>query len=91
MTNLATFKNNRAYALAAAAKDGLILDLLSENFRDDKEIVLADVTQNPQAFKDASKRLKNDKDIFLKACMQNNDAARFIGRWLASRARLFGI
>jgi hypothetical protein len=50
-------------ARQALSKNGALLERMSDRYKDDKELVLAAVKQNPGAYRHASYRLKEDPDI----------------------------
>ena len=49
VTNMRKNSDNREYVLEAVSKQGSLLDFADEMFKDDKEIVLAAVHNNPEA------------------------------------------
>lgn len=53
--------------LAASKVDGQALYFATQNLRDDKDVVLAAVTQKPIILKYASFKMRDDKDIALAA------------------------
>ena len=57
--------NNIDFYNNALAESGLYLEWASDEIKDNKEMVMKAVTQNPGALEFASSKLKNDKDIFL--------------------------
>jgi hypothetical protein len=63
--------STRAQVLEAVSSEGVLLSLASDEFKNDKEIVLAAVSQNYFAYRDASESLKTDKDIICAALSQD--------------------
>ncbi|KAG2382666.1 hypothetical protein C9374_005246 [Naegleria lovaniensis] len=60
-----------------------------EKFLNDKEIVLAAVTNDGIALQFASSELKNDKEVVLRAVMQNNQAQRYASETLTKDNDVF--
>lgn len=60
---LPSFQNDREIVKLAVTKNGLSLELASENLRDDKEIVRLAVTENGHALQYASDDLRKDREI----------------------------
>jgi hypothetical protein len=67
----------RTILIESAAIDGLILGLISETHRDDREIVLAAVRQNGNSIRLASPCLRDDFHIVLAAVNETPTALRF--------------
>lgn len=53
--------------LIAVKNNGFALEHVSDNLKDNKEVVLATINDNSYALQFASDRLKNDKHVVLKA------------------------
>ncbi|EFC42104.1 predicted protein [Naegleria gruberi] len=72
------FKNDRKFILAIAKLDGLkALRNASLELRDNREIVIEAVQQNPNALVYASSELRNDKEIVKMAVMENGSCLTF--------------
>jgi general stress protein YciG len=56
-------KDLKERARQALSENGGLLQKMSDTYKDDKELVLAAVEQDPRAFRHASYRLKGDPDI----------------------------
>lgn len=59
-----------------------ILNSLSDNMKDDKDIIVAAMSGEPSCFSYGSDRLKNDKEFVLAAITMNNSNCRYIGEEL---------
>lgn len=56
---------------------GLKMCELSQDLRDDREIVIAAIRNNPEALRFASYRLRSDRDIFLMAIRMDGNAIQY--------------
>ncbi len=63
ITNMRNNSSNREYVLNAVRKNGKLLDLADEKFKDDEEIAKIAVDNNPEALEFVSDRLKGNRDI----------------------------
>lgn len=70
-------KDPRAKALRKVQRYGRVLACLSIEFRDDKEIVLAAVTNDGKALEWASRRLRHDTDVVQRA-LRHGSTLRFV-------------
>ena len=68
---------DRAFQLAAVAKDTDILNFVDPSFMSDRDVVLAAVARNGYALEFADPSLKRDRDVVLAAVAQNGFALDF--------------
>jgi hypothetical protein len=80
--------NNYNCVLLNILCDGMLLRFASEELRDNQEIVIAAVKQNPMAIKFASDRVKLDETIINTALMQNGDTLKFLSESLQNNINL---
>lgn len=59
--------SNKESALDQLSKNGLLLENMSSKLKEDKEVVLVAVRNNPRSFKFASEKLKADPEVVLEA------------------------
>ena len=72
---------NRNQALKGVNRNGLSLKYVLQELRNDREIVLAAVTQNGMALqKKTSKKIRNDLKIVIAAVKQNNNALSYVNK-----------
>ena len=64
-------------ALNSVKENGLNLENLKEEFRNDKEIVIEAVKENGLALEFASNDLRNDSEVIFEAILQNSEAVNF--------------
>ena len=64
-------------ALNSVKENGLNLENLKEEFRNDKEIVIEAVKENGMALEFASNDLKNNSEVVFEAILQNSEAINF--------------
>jgi len=68
---------DREVVLAAAAKDGLVLGVASEELQGDREVVLRAVAQNGMALESASAELRADDEVVRLAVSKDGLALQF--------------
>jgi len=61
------FRRDPTFVFVAVQKNGMILELVSEEFKGNREIVLAAVKQKGDALRYASDDLKHDREVVLEA------------------------
>lgn len=66
---------------AAVRQNGLALQYVSEELRDDRNLILAAVQQNGLALQFASERLRRDEGVVLAAVKQNSMSVQFSGEF----------
>ena len=69
--------NDRAFVLAAVAKDGRALEYADERFKSDRDVVLAAVARNGYALAHADPSLKSDRDFVLAAVAKCGVALKY--------------
>ena len=57
---------------------GKILEIVSDELKDNKQFVMTAIQKDPSVFKFASQRLKEDKYVFLLACVDVNNFMLFL-------------
>jgi len=74
------WQHDRAFALSAMSRDGLLLgnDRLRNIWGDDAEVVCVAVAQNGLALEYASQRLRGDWEVVKRAVRQNGLALAFV-------------
>jgi len=79
LEKLKEFQNDKEVVLVAVGINASVLEVVSEELRDDKDIILlATKDSGYVAMKYASKKLRNNKKIILKAVKNNCGALNFI-------------
>jgi hypothetical protein len=57
-----------------------LLETLEEKFRNDKDVVLAAIEENPYSLEFASLELRNDPDVVIPALKSDEEVYQFVGR-----------
>ena len=70
--------------LIGIKKDGRGLQYVNEELKNDKDIVMAAIYNNPYSLVCASERLKNDKDVVVNAVTQKATALYYASEELQS-------
>jgi hypothetical protein len=81
------FPEEKQQALAAVRDDGLRLEGLDDNLKNDKDVVLAAVFQSPPALQFASEALRNDAEIARTAVELDALTLQFAGEHLRAGAQ----
>ena len=63
--------------MVAVGLDGLLVEHIKDEFRQDKDISIQAITQNGLALKHIAKPFRNDKSIVLLACKDNPLAIKY--------------
>lgn len=80
--------NLKEEALIAVEKNGLELEYVIDNLKDDKDIVLAAIKNKGWSLKYASDNLKDDKDIFIETLKSDKFAIKFASNNLQNQYKI---
>jgi hypothetical protein len=75
-----SFSKEKLKAIELVKTNGNLLETLEEEFRNDKDVVLAAIEENPYSLNFASLELRNDPDVVIPALKSDEEVYPFVGR-----------